>query len=74
MVAFFLTFFTVFAVEFLFVGFYDHIFRFKDRSFCDQLGWHDGRGGSQGFDGCNMKAVCSRCGKKVIQDSQGNWF
>ena len=44
--AFFLTFFAVFAVEFLFVGFYDHIFRFKDRSFCDQLGWHDGRGGS----------------------------
>lgn len=26
------------------------------------------------FDGCSFHATCSRCGKSVMQDSQGNWF
>lgn len=27
-----------------------------------------------GFDGCSMTGRCPRCGKRVLQDSQGNWF
>ena len=27
-----------------------------------------------GFDGCSAKGTCPRCGEKVLQDSQGNWF
>ncbi len=28
----------------------------------------------QGFDGCSFTGVCPRCGDKVLQDGQGNWF
>ncbi len=41
---------------------------------CDTYGWHNGNGGTQGFDGCSFHSACSKCGKKVMQDSQGNWF
>ena len=41
---------------------------------CDTFGWHNGRGGRTGFDGCSFHAACSKCGKEVMQDSQGNWF
>ena len=40
----------------------------------DILGWHDGKGSSVGFDGCSATGTCSKCGKSVLQDSQGNWF
>jgi len=70
--------FSIFAIGFLWVfllvAMYDKFFRFKDVSFCKHLGWHDGRGGAKSFDGCSIHATCSRCGKKVMQDSQGNWF
>ena len=39
-----------------------------------KLGWHDGYGLTNGFDGCSFTGVCSKCGKKVLMDSQGNWF
>lgn len=38
------------------------------------FGWHDGKGGHTTFDGCSTHALCSQCGKEVMQDSQGNWF
>ena len=41
--------------------------------FCHKLGWHLAPK-AQGFDGCSFKGVCPRCGKPVLQDSQGNWF
>lgn len=43
---------------------------------CKYWGWHNGKGKSAGdaFDGCSFHAVCSKCGKEVMQDSQGNWF
>jgi len=41
--------------------------------FCDHMGWHLAPG-SQGFDGCSSTGECPRCSKKVMQDSQGNWF
>ena len=40
-------------------------------------GWHNGKGVSSDgvkFDGCSVHARCSKCGKDVMQDSQGNWF
>jgi len=47
--------------------------RWLPRWFCDKMGWHlppEWRG----FDGCSFTGVCPRCGEKVLQDSQGNWF
>lgn len=42
--------------------------------FCREMGWHDGSGGEISFDGCSVHATCSKCGKDVMQDGQGNWF
>ena len=41
---------------------------------CKIFGWHNGNGGEQSFNGCSFKGSCSKCGKNVLQDSQGNWF
>jgi hypothetical protein len=40
---------------------------------CDTLGWHKPVT-LIGFDGCSYVAVCTVCHKKLLQDSQGNWF
>ena len=42
--------------------------------FCRELGWHNGDNGDQFFDGCSTHGRCTRCDKKVMLDSQGNWF
>lgn len=26
------------------------------------------------FDGCSLICSCKKCGSKLLQDSQGNWF
>ncbi len=26
------------------------------------------------FDGCSLICCCKKCGSKLLQDSQGNWF
>jgi len=41
---------------------------------CKTFGWHDGNSGKISSDGCSLHAICSKCGKEVMQDSQGNWF
>ena len=41
--------------------------------FCHKMGWHLAPK-KMGFDGCSFTGECPRCGKKVLQDSQGNWF
>lgn len=41
---------------------------------CKWFGWHDGNCGEKYNDGCSNHAECSKCGKYVMQDSQGNWF
>lgn len=28
----------------------------------------------QNFDGCSWESKCKHCKKKILQDSQGNWF
>jgi len=45
----------------------------SNRWFCDKVGWHLTPDGI-GFDGCSFTGICPRCGEKVLQDSQGNWF
>jgi hypothetical protein len=45
----------------------------KSTFFCNKLGWHKAPN-EQGFDGCSKNGTCPRCGKSVLQDSQGNWF
>ena len=27
-----------------------------------------------GFDGCSFESRCKHCHKKILMDSQGNWF
>ena len=41
---------------------------------CKYFSWHNGKGGAKSFDGCSVHASCDKCGKEVMQDSQGNWF
>ena len=37
------------------------------------LGYHKPIG-KIGFDGCSATCTCKKCGDKLLQDSQGNWF
>ena len=42
---------------------------------CRFWSWHNGKGMiKKKFDGCSVYSICSKCGKEVMQDSQGNWF
>lgn len=43
------------------------------RFYHDVLEWHS-PADEMGFDGCSFTNVCKYCGKKIMQDSQGNWF
>jgi len=47
--------------------------RYLPKWFCDHIGWHL-TPTTQDFDGCSLTGCCPRCGKSVLQDSQGNWF
>ena len=40
---------------------------------CNIFGWHLAPQ-KQVFNGCNQKGTCPRCNKKVMQDSNGDWF
>lgn len=40
---------------------------------CDDFGWHL-EPYQKGFDGCSANGRCPRCNKRVMLDSQGNWF
>lgn len=46
--------------------------KYLPRWFCDHIGWHI-EPVVKDFDGANQYGICPRCGKEVIQDSQGNW-
>lgn len=41
--------------------------------FHDVMGWHM-PADEVGYDGCSFTSKCKFCGKKIMQDSQGNWF
>jgi len=47
--------------------------KWMPRFFCDKLNWHLTPKRVY-HEGINLKGHCPRCGKEVIQDSQGNWF
>ena len=40
---------------------------------CKYLGWHKEPKNIM-VERINFKGTCPRCGKKVMMDSQGNWF
>ena len=40
---------------------------------CNTMGWHIPPR-NRWTAGINTKGLCERCGKEVMQDSQGNWF
>lgn len=40
---------------------------------CKHLSWHKPVK-EWGFDGCSLTSICRDCGKKILRDSQGNWF
>lgn len=42
-------------------------------NFWCKLGWHKVKR-IISFDGCSIHAICMRCGKELMQDSQGGWF
>ena len=46
----------------------------KKKSFWCRIGWHSPSNDIRGFDGCSAVSICKRCGDKILQDSQGNWF
>lgn len=46
----------------------------KIRKFkCNILGWHTPQI-PIGFDGASYYSKCKYCNRKILQDSQGNWF
>ena len=67
---FIIIFFMIMIMIFLLLSFLN---KYLPKWFCDKIGWHlEPR--EIGFDGCSRNGVCPRCGKSVMQDSQGNWF
>jgi len=40
---------------------------------CHTMDWHNPSGNSS-FDGCSFVSHCKYCGRKILMDSQGNWF
>jgi hypothetical protein len=47
--------------------------KFLPKWMCENLHWHLPPK-LQDFDGCSSYGTCPRCGKRVLKDSQGNWF
>lgn len=41
---------------------------------CNVMGWHQPFEGRKAFDGSSYVSVCRHCNRKILQDSQGNWF
>lgn len=47
------------------------------RFLCNFLSWHKpdrNAPESMFFDGCSFHAICARCRRKIMEDSQGGWF
>ena len=41
--------------------------------FCDHMGWHK-TPEEVDFDGCSLGGTCPRCKRKVLSDSNGDYF
>ena len=48
--------------------------RIFNRFFHNVMEWHLPDDKPQEFNGCNIHAHCRFCGKRIMQDSQGNWY
>lgn len=48
-------------------------FKYKLKFFCAGPGWHKAPE-HYSFDGASNVGKCPRCGKKVLQDGNGDWF
>ena len=48
-------------------GWFKHIYH-------DLFEWHVPNDKPERFDGMSFHAECKWCGKKITQDSQGNWY
>ena len=40
---------------------------------CETLGWHSPTE-KRSFDGVSFGSRCERCDRRILKDSQGNWF
>ena len=58
--------FLVFAIIYLLCG-------FGKKFFDSVLGWHK-PSKEYKTDGISIQSTCRYCGKRIEQDSQGNWF
>lgn len=42
--------------------------------FCDVMDWHEPNLLNLEGDVVNLHTTCWGCGRKILQDSEGNWF
>lgn len=47
--------------------------KWYEKVLCLYLGWHKPKVDIE-IAGINLVSKCKRCGKRVMLDSQGNWF
>ena len=65
----------VVLIIYLIMGILYFLFGWFKKIFHDTLLWHIPKETDiESFDGVNYYSTCKYCGKKIIQDSQGNWF
>ena len=63
------------ALAWLFIGSFLYLkFGFLKFYYHNMLGWHKPDESTIHSDGYSELAECKYCGKKIMQDSQGNWF
>lgn len=62
-----------FCLLFLIGGYLFTQFGILKRIYHDWLGWHQPEK-INGFDGCSFTGKCRYCGKKILMDSNGDWF
>lgn len=60
-------------ILFLAFAFLYLLFGFGKKFFDGVLGWHKPSKEIR-TDGISIQSTCKYCGKKIEQDSQGNWF
>ena len=59
---------------FLFTAlFYQWVGLFK-RFYHDKLGWHMPKKEETKIEGYTETSICKHCDKRIMKDSQGNWF
>lgn len=62
----------IIIITFLFFAFLYLLFGFGKNFFDGVLGWHKPSKEIR-TDGISIQSTCKYCGKKIEQDSQGNW-